>query len=105
MGANNPETLARYRNSERGRAVNRLSSLKRARERREWLNSLKEGVPCHDCGNTYPPYVMDYDHRDPTQKVRGVTNMLMYSEANILAEIAKCDLVCANCHRIRTHGR
>lgn len=101
----NADAQRRYRNSEQGRAVMNRLALQRARERREWLNSLKEGKPCADCGQVYPPYVMDFDHRDPPLKTRGVTNMLMYSKERILAEIAKCDLVCANCHRVRTYGR
>lgn len=70
--------------------------------RREWLNALKSG-PCADCGQTFPPVCMDFDHLgdDKTQ----IVSRLVYanaSKATVLAEIAKCDLVCSNCHRIRT---
>lgn len=76
------------------------------RRRREWLDSLKADKPCLDCGGEFPPYVMDFDHRDPATKLHNVARMLDRNrpETEILAEIAKCDLVCANCHRIRTHG-
>lgn len=45
-----------------------------------------------------------FDHVRGT-KMKDVSRMLMYSEAKILAEIAKCDLVCANCHANRTYMR
>ena len=59
--------------------------------------------PCMDCGNTFPSCVMDFDHRNPEDKKYNVSQMVCrYSWTKILEEIAKCDLVCANCHRIRT---
>jgi hypothetical protein len=60
--------------------------------------------PCMDCGVKYPPYVMDFDHRDPTQKTENVSMMRVtgFNKQRVLEEIAKCDLVCANCHRVRT---
>jgi hypothetical protein len=62
--------------------------------------------PCMDCGGIFPPECMDFDHRDPSDKVQGVSRLVFrrYSRDRILAEIAKCDLICANCHRIRTHA-
>lgn len=76
-----------------------------ARNRRaERLRKWKD-VPCKDCGNKFPPECMDFDHlgEDKTGHV-SVLNRTR-SEAVVLAEIAKCDIVCANCHRIRTHQR
>jgi len=61
--------------------------------------------PCTDCGVRYPPYVMDLDHVRGT-KVRNVALLKTYATTAILrAEIAKCEVVCANCHRIRSHRR
>lgn len=61
--------------------------------------------PCTDCGRSFPAVCMDFDHRDPSSKVLAVSHMvsLGYSLQRILDEIDKCDLVCANCHRVRTH--
>jgi hypothetical protein len=60
--------------------------------------------PCADCGVKYPPWVMQFDHLgDKTAEVRyfiGRGNV-----ERMLAEIAKCDVVCANCHCQRTHDR
>jgi hypothetical protein len=58
--------------------------------------------PCMDCGGRFPPECMDFDHRDPSTKNGGVAQMWAHKMETLLAEIALCDLVCANCHRIRT---
>lgn len=71
----------------------------------EQLIKETKSVPCMDCGVSYPPYVMDFDHRDPDQKEFVISRMT--NSGNITAvkkEIAKCDVVCSNCHRIRTHS-
>lgn len=62
-----------------------------------------KAVPCMDCGNSYPSCVMDFDHRE--DKLMDVGRLVGhgYSIKRILAEIEKCDIICANCHRIRTH--
>ena len=71
-------------------------------ERKELLHSLKNN-PCMDCKIHYPPYVMDFDHREPSNKLFGVSDLGLRSMDKFLKEVSKCDLVCANCHRIRTH--
>ncbi len=61
-----------------------------------------------DCGQKYPPYVMDFDHRDPKLKISTLNRMIYlhrYAKEKLLVEIKKCDVVCANCHRIRTHEK
>jgi hypothetical protein len=71
-----------------------------------WLRELKEATPCADCGQKFAYYVMDFDHRPGEIKVDGVARMHRgYDQTQIQAEIDKCDVVCANCHRIRTHKR
>lgn len=76
--------------------------LKRYRtERQQWLWSFKR-KPCDDCGKRYPPYVMQFDHRDPAQKKFNLSRSDGKSKAAVLEEIAKCDVVCANCHAERT---
>src|SRR4051812_48457382 len=69
-------------------------------EYRKWFISLKD-KPCLDCKQLYPHYVMDFDHlRD---KEFGLSKTLNYNwgRQRVLKEIEKCELVCANCHRIR----
>jgi hypothetical protein len=72
---------------------------------RDRIRGLKIHKPCADCGGIFPPTCMDFDHRDPSEKefnICGDATRELYSNEKIDAEIAKCDLVCANCHRIRS---
>lgn len=73
-------------------------------ERKRWLEKIKDG-PCTDCNVRYPSYVLHFDHlRD---KIKNVSGMIRdaHSYETIQKEIEKCELVCANCHAIRTHNR
>ena len=75
-----------------------------AKARRKALLDKAKDKPCMDCGGQFPPEAMDFDH------VRGVKSFCVNraqsrSLAAIRAEIAKCDLVCSNCHRVRTRLR
>lgn len=73
-------------------------------KKRMFVAKIKD-VPCMDCGQKYPFYVMDLDHRDPTNKIQNVGKLINQSWEKILLEIDKCDVVCSNCHRIRTYNR
>lgn len=76
-------------------------------ERKELLNQIKN-KPCSDCGKIYPPWVMDFDHRDARLKIGNVSYLAfrkLIKFDKIQEEIEKCDLVCANCHRERTYKR
>lgn len=89
---------------------NRTAHLRRlARSRQntvvKWLENLKD-APCTDCGRKFPHECMDFDH------VRGrklfEVNFTAYKwrgTKKLEREIAKCELVCANCHRTRTKNR
>jgi hypothetical protein len=71
--------------------------------RRQRLMAFIKAHPCHDCGREFPGVCMDFDHRDPETKAGSVSKMAVRAKIPaLLAEIAKCDLVCANCHRLRT---
>jgi hypothetical protein len=73
---------------------------------RAYVRELKQSNPCGDCGDLYPRYVMDFDHRDGSEKSDIVSQLInQLSWRRLREEIAKCDLVCSNCHRIRTHER
>jgi hypothetical protein len=82
-----------------------------ARRRRDRLIEVLRTAktkPCADCGRSYPYYVMDFDHRDGEKKAGGIPQLIaagLVSQKGLLDEIAKCDIVCANCHRERTHRR
>jgi len=49
---------------------------------------------------------MDFDHRDASKKIAAVSRLIgRAGRARILVEAEKCDVVCANCHRMRTYRR
>ena len=68
---------------------------------RDYRNEAKD-VPCMDCGNRYPAVCMDFDHREDKKFNIGGSSV---SKETLIKEIAKCDVVCANCHRLRTQAR
>lgn len=92
---------------DRHRKYNIKHRAKREEKRRElraWLNEQK-CIPCADCKGTFPSMCMDFDHRDRNDKSFGIGRWANgMSRATLAVEIAKCDVVCANCHRIRTHA-
>lgn len=75
---------------------------------RTLVRDLKATNPCADCGLFFPWYVMEFDHAhgEKSERKRTVANMAgRGSTSALLAEIEKCDIVCANCHKERTHRR
>ena len=102
----NPEYQRQhYQNNKELYKTRANESRKRIRDEiRAYLQNLKQTTPCKDCGKIYPYYVMDFDHlRDKDFQVSQVSKG--YSMDKIKKEIEKCELVCANCHRIRTYKR
>jgi hypothetical protein len=76
------------------------------RGRKAWLTSLKADRPCTDCGRLFPTPVMQWDHRPGYEKLGEISvDFWGKTRQEVLDEIAKCDLVCANCHAIRTFSR
>jgi hypothetical protein len=87
------KTKERYRKNARAFYINRM----------KLIASWKAG-PCEDCGKTFPPECMQFDH------VRGdklfeIGRSVCIALHRVLTEVKKCDLVCANCHAIRTKKR
>jgi hypothetical protein len=58
-----------------------------------------------DCGIRYPTYVMDFDHIAGKKRTHIAAMRGNFAWDQIAAEIAKCEVVCANCHRERTFRR
>jgi hypothetical protein len=96
----------RARNIEKIRAYDRQSQVRSRARRRAWLDDYKVKAGCADCGYNAHPRALDFDHTG-TDKAGDVGRMMHSRMAwpLILAEIAKCEVVCANCHRIRTYER
>lgn len=72
------------------------------------IRALKEKTPCARCGQSFPYVAMDFDHVRGKKKFN-ISQALRYVWPRkvqvIWAEIGKCDIVCANCHRIREFER
>jgi hypothetical protein len=80
---------------------------KRRRKRlRAWLKAYKESIPCTDCGGKFPSYVMEFDHIPGNVKAFTIGGSIhRMSQKTYFEELDKCELVCSNCHKIRTHTR
>lgn len=89
----------------RGRRVSAKNNTNVANHRRNTKTRLVEhhGGKCVDCGLVAPPYLYEFDHRDPKTKLFSISTGDTTSYDALLAESLKCDLVCPNCHRVRTH--
>lgn len=70
------------------------------------LIKAAKGRPCIDCGGSFPAICMDFDHiaeRGP--KLFNISDIAGRKPATVGAELAKCDVICSNCHRTRTRIR
>lgn len=70
---------------------------------REYIVEYFKTHPCVDCGES-DMTVLEFDHRDGVDKSCGIS-ALVRGQAKLdrlIAEIAKCDVRCCNCHRRRT---
>lgn len=81
------------------------ANAKKIRDRqRNLLKSIKETRGCVDCGNA-DHRVLDFDHVKGT-KYKDLSAMVgMYTDQKLLDEVDKCEVRCANCHRIKTYER
>jgi hypothetical protein len=78
----------------------------RRRQLRAWIGELKRSQPCTDCGGYFHWVAMAYDHLPGNQKRAEVSNLVASGYRSVLVgELAKCELVCANCHAVRTYQR
>ena len=91
-----PCTYARYRN---GRSERQRKLLLR-------IHKIKVERGCVDCGYNTHAAALDFDHLPGHIKTARIATMSGGSKWELIeAEIAKCEVVCANCHRIRTTDR
>ena len=74
-------------------------------ERIAWLVDYLDQHPCVDCGLD-DVVVLEFDHLDPDEKEFPIARGLRDRNwGDVLREIEKCDVVCANCHRRRSAER
>ncbi len=72
---------------------------------KEFVKDYLLNHPCVDCGNS-DIRVLDFDHVKGN-KVNNISNLVRNATSlnNIISEIEKCEIRCANCHRIVTYER
>ena len=100
------ETIHAFRKKENRYRCRKCSVDNNNRRRKKVKQILVQeaGGLCVDCGLKFPIYVFDFDHRNPEEKSFTIAhNAHVISLEKMREEAAKCDLVCANCHRVRTH--
>jgi L-asparaginase II len=73
-------------------------------ETKDIVKKIKENTPCKDCNIKYPFYIMQFDHIKEKNFIisKGLSSR---SREDVLSEIKKCEIVCANCHATRTYIR
>jgi hypothetical protein len=81
-----------------------IESARRA-EVRDRVAAIKVAAGCVECGYSNHDAALDFDHLPGTVKLFTISAAWGRPWSSILAEIAKCEVVCANCHRIRTVTR
>ena len=80
-------------------------NLKKKAELKAFLVAVKS-YPCMDCGHSYPSWVMQFDHLPGFEKLHSPNALPSCGSWKVMvAEIMKCDVVCANCHADRTYKR
>lgn len=74
---------------------------------RKIYNTIKQSnTSCKDCMKEYPPHVLDFDHVIKGSKKFNISQYnRKANKSTLINEINKCEIVCSNCHRVRTHNR
>lgn len=97
--------LPRY--SENERAQNYARTIRKRKRNAAWVRAFKVEHGCADCGYNADHYALHFDHLPGKGKSGNVSSMIANNQSlqRIQEEIAKCEVVCANCHAGRTARR
>ena len=72
-------------------------------ERYKLLNAYKLERGCAACGYAEDPVALDFDHLEPSAKAGNISALVRHAPwQRVLAELEKCQLLCSNCHRVKT---
>lgn len=82
-----------------------VNDKERADLKRKAIADYKVEKGCVDCGYNAHHAALEFDHLPEYDKVKSVASLMYNSWEIIWAEIAKCEIVCSNCHSIRTFNR
>lgn len=97
--------LAEVKRASNARNPLLATSSKLARLERYALLDAMKSRPCMDCKGSFEAVCMDFDHRPDEVKLFNISSNITARMDRLLVEVAKCDIVCSNCHRIRTRDR
>ena len=89
----------KYYNTEKGKQVARAASRKYVDKRRLLIDTIKYASGCVRCG-IKDSRVLEFHHRDPSTKEFCGDGFVRCSLDRFYAEVEKCNVLCANCHKI-----
>ena len=96
------EELLEYQKVYREANRERITQRDREKIQKRRLDAIARlGGKCNMCGNSFPSYVYDFHHKDPTQKDFTIGENMGVAFDRFYAEVDKCELLCSNCHRIK----
>ena len=78
----------------------KLKKYKRERQKKFilFIEEFKKSKCCSECGWKGHSEILQFHHKNPQDKHRGISHMVLFSYERIMKEIKKCDLLCPNCH-------
>lgn len=92
--------------AEREAGINRYAKQQRwTDKRRAFLAGVKLAAGCADCGYAEHHSALHFDHLPGTDKRFNISEGVAYAWERLASEMAKCEVVCANCHAVRTSAR
>lgn len=96
-----------YRNRIARRKDGRKRDKLKYQQRRQWIDDYRETLSCGVCGYTFEnrPECCEFHHRNAKTKSFSISQMANRSIESIVNEINKCDVLCANCHRMLHKGK
>lgn len=100
--ANNQAKIIQYREASKGKLA--IARKRYTEANTSKVRSIKINTPCADCGQQFHFSAMQFDHIRG-DKVMGVSAICRRTWVKVQKEIDKCEVVCANCHAIRTWRR
>lgn len=91
-----------YYEKNKTEVINKINARKKVN--RAWFRAYKAALSCIECGENHPA-VLDFHHKNPKKTDKKVNELVSdgHTKHRIQAEIDKCEVLCANCHRKHHH--
>ena len=94
----------RYTSNSYCRDCNKQYNRERLQKKRDFVNDYKMERGCAQCGYNKHPVALELNHIDPTTKTYSIgRDLISISMKKLVEELAKCEVLCANCHQIHTY--